>query len=108
MSAENYESLPTERLLEMFVAAAKQHGMGTRQMAALASLRDPLAPSVGPVDLEALKPTFAQLWAVSLALAPREPVVEVERMLGELEPHPASHSAATAIAARAADRLIVI
>ena len=81
MSAEDYSALSTKRLLELFVAAAKQHGMGARQLKALSSSRDPLAPSVGPVDMEALKPTFAQLWAVSVALAPRQPTAQVERML---------------------------
>ncbi len=85
-SAEDYSALSTKRLLEMFVAAAKQHGIGARQLKPLSSLRDPLAPSVGPVDMEALKPTFAQLWAVSVALTPRRPTAEVERMLKDADP----------------------
>jgi hypothetical protein len=86
MNAEDYAALPTERLLEMFVAAAKQMKIGSRQLAALESLRDPLAPSVEPTDVETLKPPAAQLWAVSLALVPRQPTVEVERMLKDADP----------------------
>jgi hypothetical protein len=85
MSGEDYAALPTDRLLEMFVDAARRFRLGRSQLARLQYLRDPLAPKLDD-DLEARKPAAAQLWATSIALRERQPVAEAERMMEDDDP----------------------
>lgn len=85
MSAENYELLSTDRLLEIFVDAAKQFGLGSGQLASLRRLRDPEAPK--RVDNpEEQKSAAAQLWATSLVLNARRPIARVERLMEDDDP----------------------
>ncbi len=85
MSAENYEGLTTDRLLEIFVDAAKRFRLGSGQVASLRRMRDPQAPK--PIDNpEEQKPAAAQLWATSAILNARRPIAEVERMLEDDDP----------------------
>jgi len=85
MSAEDYDALSTDRLLEMFVDAAKRFRLGRSQLARLQYMRDPHAPKLD-TDVEARKPAAEQLWATSNALYPRQPIAAVERMLEDDDP----------------------
>ena len=86
MSAEDYTALSTQQLVEIFTTAAKRFGLGSRQLATLQNLRDPLVPGLPPTDFDPLKPTAAQLWATATALSEREATAEVERMLEDDDP----------------------
>ncbi len=85
MTEEDYDALSTDRLLEMFVDAAKRFRLGRSQLARLQYLRDPHAPKLD-TDIEARRPAAEQLWATSNALYPREPIAAVERMLEDDDP----------------------
>src|ERR1700743_2333144 len=82
---KDYTALPTERLIDMFRDAARQYGMGRSQLAALDSLRDPLAPPLTN-DLRERKPAFDQIWALTLILCNRRPVGEGEPLLEDSDP----------------------
>lgn len=86
MSTEDYTALSTQQLVEMFTTAAKRFGLGSRQLATLQNLRDPLVPGLPPTDFDPPKPTAAELWATATALSERESTAEVERMLEDDDP----------------------
>jgi hypothetical protein len=85
MSEYDYSALTTDRLLEIFVDAAKEFRLGREQLARLQRLRDPLAPAPGD-DLDDRKPAAAQLQQVSEVLYERLPIVDVERLMGDDDP----------------------
>jgi hypothetical protein len=89
MSADDYSALTTDRLLELFVGAAKRFGLGSGQLASLRWLRDPQAPKPAAdtaADTEEKKSAAARLWATSAVLKARRAIAQVERMLEDDDP----------------------
>lgn len=79
MSADDYAAMSTERLLELFIEAAK--GMGAGRV--LFGLFDDIAASVPPEKAQqvlASPESKAVLQALGAALRARQPIVEIRRL----------------------------
>jgi hypothetical protein len=85
MSGENYSGVATDRLVALFVDAAKRFGLGRRQLGILQRLRNPTLPEPAE-DPVARKAAATELWALSVALVERRAIAEVERMLEDDNP----------------------
>ncbi|HYA73168.1 MAG TPA: hypothetical protein VEF36_08405, partial [Roseiarcus sp.] len=93
MNADGYANLTTERLLELFVDAARRFGMGSSRVTSLRRLRDPQVPKPAE-NPEEQKSAAAQLWATSKALYARRPIAQVERLMEDDDPDARATAAA--------------
>ncbi|MGO4870175.1 MAG: DUF2019 domain-containing protein [Roseiarcus sp.] len=79
MSAENYAAMTTERLLALFVEAAKKTGAGS----ALFGLLDDMAASVPPEEARSISASpeaIATVQALGAALRARKPIAQIRRL----------------------------
>jgi hypothetical protein len=85
MNTEDIASVTTNRLVELFVDAAKRFGMGSGMLTSLRRIRDPRIPKPAE-NLEEQKAAAEQLWKTSTALCARHPIAQAERLLEDNDP----------------------
>lgn len=86
MTTDDYSSLSTNRLIELFKSAAKRMGAASRFADDLRQIRDPDG-KIAPVDFEALRPVTEQLRGLSHELRARPDTSWVEPLLEDGDPN---------------------